>query len=128
MSYPPPTGTPFQTPYAQGPSDDEKTQAMLSWILCIIFGFIPPLIFFLMADGKPYLKRQTALALTMILATYVMYMACGFLFFLILPIFLAVVIWVWTLVLCIQGAIASHRGENFEPALISGWCRSLFKL
>jgi uncharacterized membrane protein len=128
MSYPPPTESPYQRPFAQGPSDDEKTQAMLSWILSFFFAFIPPLIFFLMADGKPYLKRQAALALTTCIVMFVGYMIGTVLMVVLIGLLILPVVFIWNLVLVIQGAIASHRGEEFEPALIGGWCRSIFKL
>lgn len=43
---------------------DEKTQAMLVWLLSIFIGFISPLIFMFVAKDKPFVYRNSMLCLT----------------------------------------------------------------
>src|SRR3954464_15753478 len=52
-------------------SQEDKSQAMLMWILTIFFSFVPSLIFFLIAKDKPYTHRQSALALTWCISAFV---------------------------------------------------------
>ena len=40
------------------PTSDEKTMAILSHILCLIVGFIPPLIIYLVKKESPYVQAH----------------------------------------------------------------------
>lgn len=139
MSNLPPDPEPVQTPPAAPSSPsfpvsgnatpEEKQQAMLCWILTIVAGFIPGLIFFLIAgEGKPYLKRQGALALTLSIITLVGFIASGILMMILIGFLTYAAFGLWALYVCITGAIACNKGESFSPAIVSKVCMSLFKL
>ncbi len=110
------------------PSQDEKTQAMLCWLLTIVIGFIGPIIFFVISADKPYVKRQAALALTLAIVVYAASFVSAILIFVLIGFLLLPVVVIYSLVICIQGAIAANKGENFRPGIIDGICMSLFKL
>ncbi|MCC7101529.1 MAG: DUF4870 domain-containing protein [Fimbriimonadaceae bacterium] len=137
MSTIPPEQDPVQTPApptpsfpaAGGASPEEKQQAMLCWILSIFAGFIPGLIFFLIAgDAKPYLKRQGALALTLSIITFVGFIASAILMMILIGFLTYAAFGIWALYVCITGAIACNKGDNFDPAIVSKVCMSIFKL
>ncbi len=110
-------------------SPEERQQAMLCWILSIFAGFIPGLIFFLIASAdKPYLKRQAAMALTLSIVTFVGFIASAILMVILIGIVTYIAFGIWALVVCIQGAIATNKGENFSPKFVDKICMSLFKL
>ena len=110
------------------PAAEERQQAMLCWILSIFAGFIPGLIFFLIANEKPYVKRQAALALTLSIVTFVGFIASAILMIVLIGIFTYIAFGIWALVVCIMGAIATNKGENFSPKYVDKICMSLFKL
>ena len=131
----PPAPSPYPRDMAMGggggfaaPSAEEKQQAMLCWILSILAGFIPGLIFFLIANDKPYLKRQAALALTMSIVTVVGMIVSAILMVILIGIVTYIGFAIWALVVCIMGAIATNKGENFSPKFIDKICMSIFKL
>lgn len=109
-------------------SAEEKSQAMLCWILSIFAGFIPGLIFYLVANEKMYLKRQAALALTMSIISVVGMIVSAILMIILIGIFTYIAVGIWTLVVCIMGAIATNKGENFSPKFVDKMCYSMFKL
>src|SRR5919112_4159326 len=57
------------------PTSDEKTMAILSHILCLVAGFIPPLIIYLVKKESPYVtahaKESLNFQLTMLIAVIV---------------------------------------------------------
>lgn len=135
MSTMPPEETPTPTPpaaampTAMGVSPEEKQQAMLCWILSIFAGFIPGLIFFLIAgDSKPYLKRQGALALTLSILTVIGMIASAILMVILIGIVTYIGFAIFALYVCITGAIATNKGENFSPPVVTKLCMSMFKL
>lgn len=101
---------------------------MLCWLLTIVLGFWPGLIFFLIASDKPYLKRQAALSLTLSIVGMVGIFISILLSMVLIGLLLLPVICIWVLVVCIQGAIAVNKGENFNPGLVDKLCMSLFKM
>lgn len=102
---------------------------MLCWILSIVAGFIPGLIFFLIAgDAKPYLKRQGALALTLSILAFVGFFASAILMMVLIGILTYIAVGIWALYICITGAIACNKGEDFNPAIVSKVCMSIFKV
>ena len=118
-------------------SQDEKSQAMLMWILSIPIGFISGLIFFLIAKDKPYVYRQSALALTWCIAAFVLGFAIFILSILLalatagIGAFLMLLIYaipLVNLILCIMGAVAASKGEDFNPPVITGFAKSIFKV
>jgi uncharacterized membrane protein len=118
-------------------SQDDKSQAMLMWILTIFFWFVPSLIFFLTAKDKPYTYRQSALALTWCIAAF----ALGIAIFILSIIFALVTAGIGglfmlviyaiplaNLIICIMGAVATSKGEDYNPPVVTGFAKSLFKV
>jgi uncharacterized Tic20 family protein len=124
----PPNVPPSGDPGLNGVSQDERSQAMLCWLLTIVAGFIPPIIFFSISNEKPYVKRQAALALTLAIAVFAGMFISGILMIVLIGFLLLPAVAIWSLVVCIQGAIAANKGEDFNPALIDKLCMSIFKL
>ena len=107
------------------------------WILSIPVGFISGLIFFLISKDKPYVYRQSALALTWCIAAFVLGVAI-FIISIVLAVatagigaFLMLLIYaipIINLIICIMGAIAASKGEDFNPPVITGFAKSMFKV
>ena len=118
-------------------AQDDKSQAMLMWILTIFFSFIPSLIFFLTAKEKPYTYRQSALALTWVITAIALYFAI-FILATILAIatagigalfgMIAFAVPILHLVICIMGAVATSKGDDFNPPLVTNWAKAIFKV
>lgn len=118
-------------------SQDAKSQAMLMWILTIFFGFIPGLIFFLTAKDKPFTYRQSALSLTWSILFVVAYVALTIITIVLAAATMGIgalfgllifVLWALHLVICIMGAVASNKGDDFSPPVVTGLCKSMFKV
>lgn len=110
------------------PSQDEKSQALICWLLTIFVGFIGPVIFFVISSDKPYVKRQAALALTLAIVVFAASFVSALLMLVLIGFLLLPAVAIYSLVVCIQGAIAANKGEDFRPAFIDGLCMSIFKL
>lgn len=112
-----------------GPTQEERSQSMLCWILTIFAGFIPGLIFYLISDqSKPFLKRQAALALTLSIVAIVGYIASAILMMILIGIVTYIAVGIWSLVVCIMGAVACNKGDNYSPGIVTGLCQSMFKM
>jgi uncharacterized Tic20 family protein len=69
------------------PTSDEKTMAILSHILCIVAGFIPPLVIYLVKKESPYvtahakeaLNFQLTMLIGVIVSVILMIVLIGFL-------------------------------------------------
>ena len=121
------------------PTQEEKTHAMLSWILVILgcLGWVGPLVFLMQDKAKPFAYRHAARAfttsITFIVALIVLYvlffalaMALGPLALIGLPVEL--LLGVGVLVCIIMGAVKASSGEEFEPPVVSAICKALFKV
>ena len=127
MSETPPTQTPMSTPpgLGMGPSQEERTQALLSWVLSILTGFLAPLIFFLISNDKPFVKRHAAMCLGLqIVATIIIII----LVITVVGILLAPVVSVACLVIAIMGAIAANKGDNYDVPGIGNMIANMFKV
>jgi len=120
--------TPSDGPGLPAPSQDDKSQAMICWLLTIFIGFIGPIIFFAISADKPYVKRQAALALTLCIVVFAASFVSAILMLVLIGFLLLPAVAIYSLVVCIQGAIAANKGEDFRPAIIDGICQSLFKV
>jgi uncharacterized membrane protein len=111
-------------------SQDERSQAMLMWILCIVASFfglpwLPPLIFFLISKDKPFVYRHAAMALSLCLVAFVV---CVILFVTVVGIILIPIVGIFELIICIMGAIAANKGDEYDPPLFAGLAKSMFKV
>ena len=127
MSSTPPTEEPTSVPMGlgSGPSQDEKTQAMLSWFLSIVAGFIPPLIFFIISSEKPFVKRHAAMCLGLQLAATVVYIV---LFVTVVGILLMPLVGIACLVFAIMGGLAANKGDNYDVPGVGKMIANMFKV
>lgn len=117
-------------------SAEERTHALLSWILMIVIGFISPLIFLLIDKEKPFVYRHAAMGLSMCIAWIpiaIVLFILGFILalagplaLLMIPIWLAVSI--GSLILLVMGAIKGNNGEQYDPPIVSAVCKAVFKV
>lgn len=129
MNVPPPMpATPDEGSNLPVPSQDDRNQALICWLLTIFIGFIGPIIFFVISADKPYVKRQAALALTLSIVVFVASFVSAILMMVLIGFLLLPVVAIYSVVICIMGAIAASKGEDFRPAIIDGICAGLFKL
>lgn len=110
------------------PTSEERTQALLIWVLTIFAGFIPGLIFLLVSKDKPYVYRQAALALTGSIVWVVCMVISAILMVVLIGILTYLLTFLWLLFVCIKGAIACNNGEDYSPGLISEWTLKLFRV
>ena len=98
-------------------SQDDKNIAMLAHLLSVFFGFLPPLVLWLLHKdkvGKDFVNDQTKEALnfqiTVVLAVFVscalMIVGIGFLLF--------GLVWVANFVLCLVAALAASKGTAYR--------------
>lgn len=113
-----------QQPLA-APTSDEKTMAVLSHILCLVAGFLAPLIIYLVKkDESRYVRAHAAEALNFMITLFLAYIAIwivtiilgliiSFFSFFVLP-FLAVILFVGALVLLIIATIRASEGKLYK--------------
>jgi uncharacterized protein len=118
---------PFSGPADPSIPQDEKTQAMLVWILSLFIGFISPLIFYFIAKDKPFVFSHAAQCLTLAIVVTVLWIVAFILMFVVIGIFLLPIIGLASLVLTIMGAIAANAGARFEPPVTGNLAKSWFK-
>lgn len=137
-----PTGpvTPPQQPTSPvGPTQEEKTHAMLSWILMILgcLGWVGPLVFLVTDKEKPFVRKHAATGLTTFITLLVVGVVLWVVVFAVVfvaPMLAMLMLPVWlligaaNLVCIIMGAIKASSGEPFEPPVIGGIAKSLFKV
>jgi uncharacterized membrane protein len=113
-----------------GPTQEDKTQAMLCWLLGIVIGVISPVIFMLVGKEKPFVYRNAMQCLTFHLCMIVVWIIVGVLAVVTCGIgaILYLVPFVWSLIVSIMGAMASNSGNVYEPAITGGFAKSWFKV
>lgn len=108
-----------------GPSQEEKTQAMISWVLSILTGFVGPLIFFLIAGDKPFVKRHAAMALGLNIALFIVVVI---LIITVIGALLAPLVGLAALVFGIMGAMAANKGEKFDVPGVGPMIAKMFNV
>jgi len=99
------------------PTSDSKNMAMLVWVLTIFFGFIPPLIFFLIKKDDEYVLDHAKEALNWSITLIMAYMVSFLLILIVIGIFLVFALGIVNLVFCIMGAVAASSGKPFRVPL-----------
>jgi uncharacterized protein len=127
MSSTPPPQDPVLPPMGlgSGPSQDEKTNAMLAWFLSIVLPIIAPLIFFVISTDKPFAKRHAAMSLGLHLGASII---CFVLAITIVGILLIPVVYLVVLVFVIMGGLAANKGETYDVPGIGPMIANLFKV
>lgn len=125
MAQPAPTSAPA---FGAGPSADEKSQAMLAWFLAIPTGFIAPLIFFMMATDKPFLKRQAGMVLGFQICIAIGSIVGAILTMVLIGVLILLAVWVANLVFCIMGGLAAKDGKEYEIPMVGAFIRKTLNL
>jgi uncharacterized Tic20 family protein len=104
-----------QPPATTGTGTDPKMLAMLSHLLAIFFGFIPPLIIYLMNGEKdPFVRHHSAESLNFQITLVIAYIVSFVLMLVLIGFVLFFVIWIAGLIFMIQATIAANRGEWYR--------------
>jgi uncharacterized Tic20 family protein len=118
----PPQGYPPQ-PYAgtaQRPlsQSDERLWATLSHISIPFFGFVGPLVVYLVfKDRSGWLKESSTEALNFSILVSLSTLVASLLTAVVIGVVLLPIIWVGAVILCILAAVASNRGEQYRYPL-----------
>jgi len=107
---------------------DQRSMALLCWILTIISWWLAPLIFYLISNDKPFIKANAGQALTAGIIATIVYVVSIPLMFVIIGIFLMIAVGIFMLVVGILGAMAANRGEVYVPPITGGLAKSWFKV
>ncbi len=112
------------------PTQEEKTHAMLCWLLSIFLYIISPVIFMVVGKDKEFVYKNSMQCLTFQILIAIVWFAvgvfgvitCGIGFVLYLIPFIV------NLVVAIMGAMAANNGTVYEPPLTSGLAKAWFKV
>ena len=106
-------GTDEAPPYV--PTSDEKSMGMLSHLLAIFFGFLAPLIIYLVKkDESKYVEQQSKESLNFQITMMIAYIISFFLIFLLIGIALVVLLHIFRLVVCIIATIKANEGKMYR--------------
>ena len=109
-------GSPYNAgqPQPMSPSD-EKLWATLINLGGLFFGFIAPLIGYLvLKDRGPFVRSHSATALNFQLTLLIAYVVGGILSIVIIGIFILLAAYILNIVLCIVAAVKANRGEWYQ--------------
>ena len=127
---------PFAGPADASVPQEQKTQALLSWLLMFVVGFISPLIFYFISTDKPFVKYHASIGLSACIASLVIVIGMvilGVILGIISPALTMIVMLLYMvfalamLALLIMGAIAGNSGSRFEPPVVSSIAKAIFK-
>lgn len=95
-------------------SQDSRNIALLTWIGAIFFGFIPPLIVYLIKKDDAYAVDQAKEALNWSITAIIGYVAGMILTIILIGVLVMLAVGIAHLVFCIMGAIATSNGKAFR--------------
>lgn len=123
----PPTGSDFSPPPYGGSSpvtQDDKTMAMLSYILGIFTGFLGPLILWLVKKDQSKFVAYHALQALLLHAVVVLgYLLSSFLLVVLIGFLTYPAFFVLGLVYSLLAGIAANKGEWYEIPVIGAFAR-----
>lgn len=96
------------------PTSDEKTMAILSHILCIVAGFLAPLIIYLAKKDSPYITAHSKESLNFQLTMIIGHIISFILWFVIIGIFLTWLLVIANLVLVIIATIKASENKLYK--------------
>ena len=103
-----------ETP-ATPPTPDEKTMGILSHILCLVGGFIAPLIIYLIKkDESVYVREQSKEALNFQITVLICYIVSWILIFVFIGLILIFLVMIADLVLIILATIKASEGKLYR--------------
>jgi uncharacterized Tic20 family protein len=110
---PPPN--PYATPNPPLSPADEKLWATLTHVGGIVFGFIAPLIAYLvLRDRGPFVRQHTATALNFQLTLLIGYAVSFVLTFVFIGVLTYFLVWIAGIVFAIIAAIAANNGQPYR--------------
>ncbi|HEV7740828.1 MAG TPA: DUF4870 domain-containing protein [Pseudolysinimonas sp.] len=106
-------------PYAAAPQpmnpQDEKLWATLTHVGGILFGFVAPLIaYLLLRDRGPFVRQHSAAALNFQLTVLIGYIIGAVLTLLLIGFLITIAVWALSIVFAILAAMAASRGEYYS--------------
>jgi len=116
----PPAPSPYGSPSAPAPMSpaDEKLWSTLTHLGGLFFGFLAPLIGYLVfKDRGPFVRAHTATALNFQLTLAIAYIVGSILSVVVVGLFILLAAYVVNIVFCIIAAVKSNRGEWYEYPL-----------
>lgn len=114
---PPPPQSPYATVQPLSPSD-EKLWSTLTHVGGIFFGFLVPLITYLVfKDRGAFVRHHTAQALNFQLTLLIAWIVSGVLTFVIIGFVMIVVVAIISIVFPILAAVAANKGEWYRYPL-----------
>ncbi len=97
------------------PTSDEKTMGVLSHILCLVAGFIAPLIIYLIKkDESAYVREHAKESLNFQISLFIYYIVSFILMFILIGIVLMIVLGIGALVLIIIATIKASEGKLYR--------------
>ncbi|MEO8582198.1 MAG: DUF4870 domain-containing protein [Flavitalea sp.] len=97
------------------PTSDEKTTAILSHILCIVVGFIAPLVIYLVKkDESAFVKAHAKESLNFQLTVLIAYIVSIVLMVILIGILLIWLVMVASLVLVIMATVKASEGKLYK--------------
>lgn len=97
------------------PSSDDKTMAILSHILCIVAGFLAPLIIYLVKkDNSPFATAHAKESLNFQLTMLIAYVISWLLIFVLIGFLLLFLLAILNLVLVIIATIKASEGKFYK--------------
>ena len=104
-----------EEPVVVAPSSEDKTMAILSHVLCIVAGFLAPLIIYLIKkDNSPYVTAHAKESLNFQLTVLIAYIASWILMLLLIGFLLVFLIMIANLVLVIIATIKASEGKFYK--------------
>jgi uncharacterized protein len=97
------------------PTSDEKTLAILSHILTILFWFIPPLVIYILKkDESAYVSDHSKESLNFQITLFILYMVSGVLVLLLIGFLLMFIIYIAQIALAIVATIRASEGKIYR--------------
>ncbi|HRF58302.1 MAG TPA: DUF4870 domain-containing protein [Fimbriimonadaceae bacterium] len=119
------------------PTQEEKSQALLVWVLAIFIGFISGLIFYMIAKDKPFVKacaaQSLALSICLIIIQIVLFVVMIAAAVVLGPFALVIYLGMlaaglFGLVMNIMGAMRANEGIVLLPPVTSNFAKQWFKV
>ena len=122
-SSPPPVYGPGSMPPSMSPAD-EKLWATLVHLGGLFFGFLAPLIGYLvLKDRGPFVRAHTATALNFQLTLLIAYAVGAVLSIVVIGLFILMAAYILNIVFCIIAAVKANRGEWYTYPLTITFAR-----
>lgn len=96
------------------PTSEEKTMAILSHILCVVAGFLAPLIIYLVKKDSPYVQAHAKESLNFQLTMLIAWVISFILIFIIIGAFLMFLLGIANLVLVVIATIRASENKMYR--------------